>query len=118
MEDVVERMRRDITIENIKGDAFRVSYVNQDPRTGDEGGRQAVAARSWTRCMTDRASQAQTTTDFLRRSSRTPKRRLEDQEKKLAEYKMAHAGELPTERDANLQVLRTRRCSCRRWRSR
>ena len=33
MEDIVEQMRRDIIIQVVKGDAFRVSYTGQDPRT-------------------------------------------------------------------------------------
>jgi len=33
MEDIVEQMRRDIVIQVVKGDAFRVSYTGQDPRT-------------------------------------------------------------------------------------
>ena len=30
--NVVERMRHDITVETVKGDAFRVSYVSGDPQ--------------------------------------------------------------------------------------
>ena len=33
MEDVVERMRRAITVTIVKGDAFQVGFVGQDPRT-------------------------------------------------------------------------------------
>src|SRR5712691_5558730 len=33
MEDVVERMRRDIDVQIVKGDAFRVSFIADDART-------------------------------------------------------------------------------------
>src|SRR5258706_11322300 len=33
MEDIVEQMRRDIKIDVVKGDAFRVSYTGDNPRT-------------------------------------------------------------------------------------
>jgi protein tyrosine kinase modulator len=33
METIVEDMRKDITIKVVKGDAFRVAYVGDDPRT-------------------------------------------------------------------------------------
>src|ERR1041385_5677918 len=33
MEEVVEGMRKDITVQVVKGDAFRVSYAGRDPRT-------------------------------------------------------------------------------------
>jgi len=33
MEDLVERMRRDIEVQIVKGDAFRVAFTGQDPRT-------------------------------------------------------------------------------------
>ena len=41
MEDVVEQMRKDIKVEIVKGDAFRVSYSRPGPAHGDEGGRPA-----------------------------------------------------------------------------
>ena len=55
--------------------------------------------------LSDRTVLAQSTTDFLSTQLEDAKRRLEEHEKKLADYKLAHAGELPTERESNLQVL-------------
>jgi polysaccharide chain length determinant protein (PEP-CTERM system associated) len=104
MEDVVDQMRKDIRIETVKGDTFRVAYVNEDPRTAMK-----VADRlaGWIidESLSDRTVVAQSTTDFLSTQLEDSRRRLEAHEKKLADYKMAHAGQLPTEREANLQVL-------------
>src|SRR4029453_17789755 len=33
MEDIVENMRRSIEVQVVKGDAFRVSYIGDEPRT-------------------------------------------------------------------------------------
>ena len=33
MEDVIDRMRRDIVAQAVRGDAFRISYTSGDPRT-------------------------------------------------------------------------------------
>jgi polysaccharide chain length determinant protein (PEP-CTERM system associated) len=104
MEDVVEKMRRDITIENVKGDAFRVAYVNQDPRIAMKVA-DRLSGLIIDESTSDRTVLAQSTTDFLTTQLEDAKRRLEAHEKKLAEYKLAHIGELPTEREANLQVL-------------
>ena len=104
MEDVVEQMRRDVRIEPVKGDTFRVSYVSQDPRTAMKV---ADKLAGWIidESLSDRTVVAQSTTDFLSTQLEDAKRRLEGHEKALATYKMAHAGQLPTEREANLQVL-------------
>jgi polysaccharide chain length determinant protein (PEP-CTERM system associated) len=104
MEDVVDRMRKDIDVQVIKGDAFRVSYVSADPRLA-----MSVAAKLAgafiDESTTDRTALADSTTSFLDTQLADARRRLEDHEKKLADYKMKHAGELPTERDSNMQAI-------------
>lgn len=104
MEDVVERMRKDIRIESIKGDAFRVSYVSQDARTAKEVA-DRLAGFIMDESTRDRTGFAESTSTFLAAQLEGAKRQLEAHEKKLADYKLAHAGELPSEREANLQVL-------------
>jgi polysaccharide chain length determinant protein (PEP-CTERM system associated) len=104
MEDVVQRMRRDVLIENVKGEAFRVSFVYSDPRAAMKV-TDRLAGWIIDESLSDRTVLAQSTTDFLSTQLEDAKRRLEETEKKLADYKRAHAGELPTEREANLQVL-------------
>lgn len=104
MEDVVEQMRKDIKVDIVRGDAFSVSFVSPDPRTA-----MRVADRLSTMFMdesrTDRAVLAEATTDFLQNQLDEARRQLTEVEQKLAEYQRQHGGELPTERDANLQAL-------------
>jgi polysaccharide chain length determinant protein (PEP-CTERM system associated) len=104
LEDVVAKMQRDILIEPVKGDVFRVSYSSPDPRTAMKV-TERLAGWIVDESHSDRKALAQLTTDFLAVQLENARRRLEAHEAKLAEYKKAHSGELPTEREANLQVL-------------
>ena len=104
IEDVVNRMKGDIDIQVVKGDSFRVSFISDDPRTAMEVTNK-LAAACIDESLTDRTALAEATTDFLESQLQDARRRLEDHEKKLADYKTKHAGELPSERDSNLQAL-------------
>jgi polysaccharide chain length determinant protein (PEP-CTERM system associated) len=104
MEDVVDKMRNDIKVETIKGDAFRISYVNRDPHVAMRV-TERLANQYQDESLNDRTLQAQQTASFLETQLVDARRQLEDHERKLAEYKTKHEGELPSELQANLQVL-------------
>jgi polysaccharide chain length determinant protein (PEP-CTERM system associated) len=105
MEDVVDTMRnRDIEVQIVKGDAFRVSYKSSDPRTAMKVADQ-LASAFMMESLSDRSVLAEQTTSFLQTQLDDARGRLETHEKKLADYKTKHSGELPSERDANIQVL-------------
>jgi polysaccharide chain length determinant protein (PEP-CTERM system associated) len=104
MEDVVETMRKDIEVQIVKGDAFRVSYKSSDPRTAMKVA-EKLSGAFIEESLTDRSVLAESTTSFLETQLEDARRRLEENEKKLADYKTKHAGELPSERESNLQVL-------------
>jgi polysaccharide chain length determinant protein (PEP-CTERM system associated) len=103
MEDIVETMRtRDISIDIIKGDAFRVTYQANDPR---------VAVRVTERLgslfidesLRDREVLAEGTSQFLSTQLDEARRQLVLNENKLQEYQRLHNGELPGQMEANLQ---------------
>lgn len=104
MEDVVDRMRRDITVKVIKGDAFSVAYVSYEPRLA-----MRVAERLATMFieenLRDREVLADGTSVFLETQLEAARKRLVEHEQKLEDYKRRFAGELPTQVQANLQVL-------------
>ncbi len=105
MEDVVERMRsRDIQVAVVKGDAFRVTYSSDNAKTA-----QQVAEKLGNLFINESAQDRQTaamqTSDFLKSQLSDVQRRLEEQEQKVADYRRRNAGQLPTERESNLQVL-------------
>lgn len=104
MEDIVDQMRKDIDVQVVKGDAFRVSFISPDPRTAMKVA-DRLASAFIDESLTDRTVLAESTTSFLETQLEDARRNLEDHEKKLAAYKMQHAGELPNDRDSNMQAI-------------
>ncbi|HUQ87462.1 MAG TPA: GNVR domain-containing protein [Vicinamibacterales bacterium] len=103
MEDIVERMRtRDIGIDIIKGDAFRVSYQANDPRTAMRV-TERLASLFIDESLRDREVLAEGTSQFLSTQLDEARRQLVLTENKLQEYQRAHNGELPAQMAANLQ---------------
>jgi polysaccharide chain length determinant protein (PEP-CTERM system associated) len=106
MQDVIERMRNDITVDIVKGDAFQVAYVGTDPRVVMQV-TDRLAAEFIDENLRDRELLAAGTNEFLEAQLENSRRRLVEQEKKLEEYRRRHAGQLPTQLEANLQVLQS-----------
>jgi polysaccharide chain length determinant protein (PEP-CTERM system associated) len=105
MQDVVDAMRtRDIQIQSVKGDAFRLSFIAGDP---------AVAMRVADRLASlfigetsrDRKTIAEGTDRFLEAQLDDARGKLVDNEARLQEYRRRHNGELPKQLDANVQGL-------------
>jgi succinoglycan biosynthesis transport protein ExoP len=112
-EAVIERMRKDIRFE-VKGVdptareqsavAFKITYRGSEP--------QAVALVANTLAsfyieenLKVRERQATGTTEFLKAQVMETKKRLDEQERQLSEYKSRHLGEMPQFMDANLATL-------------
>jgi polysaccharide chain length determinant protein (PEP-CTERM system associated) len=104
MEDVVARMRGDVTVEVVRDDAFRVVYIGSEPRTVMRV-TDRLASLVIDENLRDRELQAEGTNQFLESQLEEARRRLVEQEQKLAEYQRRFAGELPQQATANLQVL-------------
>ena len=105
MEDVVQRMRtQDIGVETLKGDAFRVSYVGSNPQVVMKV-TDRLASMFIDENLRDRENLAEGTSSFLTAQLDEARRRLIEQEKKLEVYRSAHAGELPSQADTNLQMV-------------
>jgi len=104
MEDIVERMRRDIGVQVVQGDAFRVNYVGRDPRTVMKV-TERLASLFIEENLKDRELLADGTTVFIEAQLEDARRRLIEQEKKLEAYRRRHSGELPSQLDSNLQAI-------------
>ena len=103
MEDIVEQMRtRDIGIDIIKGDAFRVSYQASDPRTAMRV-TERLASLFIDESLRDREVLAEGTSQFLSTQLDEARRQLVLTETKLQDFQRAHNGELPAQMSANLQ---------------
>ena len=119
MEDIVEQMRKDISIQVVKGDAFRVSYIGREPadgHAGDRTARVAVHRREPARPRGAGRRHEPVPRGAARRRAAPARSK---HEKKLEEYRKQYAGQLPSQLESNLQVVAEhRRCRFRRSSSR
>jgi polysaccharide chain length determinant protein (PEP-CTERM system associated) len=104
MEDVVEGMRRDVSVTVVRGDAFRISYVSRTPVTAMRV-TERLARLFIDENLRDREMLAQGTSQFLGSQVDDARRRLVEQEKKLEAYRRSHPGELPSQQPSNLTAL-------------
>jgi polysaccharide chain length determinant protein (PEP-CTERM system associated) len=105
MEDIVQHMRLyDIHAEVLRGDAFRISYQGEDPRVvmkvTDKLGSLFIDEN-----LEERSRIAESTSQFVDGQLEEARARLVEQEKKVEEYKLKHAGQLPSQLESNLQIL-------------
>jgi polysaccharide biosynthesis transport protein len=104
-EDVLFKMRRSIRIAPMQGQqgGFSISFEGKDPveiaRVANQLGDQLVKENVQTR-----EAQAEGTTEFIRTELDVAKRRLDEQEARVSQYKMSHNGELP-QQEASLQAV-------------
>ena len=104
-QEVVEAMRtRDLDVRPIKGDAFRLSYAASDPQIAQRVVERLVSL-FLARTSADRAIVADGTEQFLEARLEEARRKLVDNEAKLAQYRQQHNGELPTQTEANTRGL-------------
>lgn len=106
MEDVVQRMRKDIDIPPIaKADtSFRVTYVSRDAKTAQEVTTR-LASLFIEENMRERENLAEDTNQFLDSQLEDARRRLIENEKKLESYRRQYSGQLPSQAPTNLQAI-------------
>lgn len=107
MEDVVELMRSNISIQmSARNDAFEIGFSGPDPakamQVADRLGRMAIE-----QSLSYRYNLAEDTDSFLDAQLDATRRQLEEQERRLAAYKRTHGGELPSQVSSNLQQVTT-----------
>lgn len=104
MEDVVDRMRADIEVQIIRGDAFRIRFQADDARTAMKV-TERLASMYIDESLRDREVLADSTSQFLDSQLAAARQRLLDHEKKLEAYKSQYTGQLPSQVQSNLQVI-------------
>jgi polysaccharide chain length determinant protein (PEP-CTERM system associated) len=98
-------MRQDIKPSLIGKDAaFRVSYVNKNPKTAQRV-TERLASLYIEENLRDRENLAEGTNQFIESQLEDAKRQLVEHEKKLEEYRRLHAGQLPSQLQTNLQAI-------------
>ena len=104
MQDIVDDMSKNIDVDIVQGDVFRVAFTADDPRMVKE-----VTDRLTTffidESLKERTVLAENTSEFLETEVAAAQRKLKDIEQKIAEYKMRHDGELPTQSQGNYSGL-------------
>ncbi len=112
MEELLERTRDDIQVEIRSADfsrrdtaiAFTITYRGKDPATVVNVTN--MLALTYVEENTKvRTRQATETAEFLKTQLQDLKRRLEEQEKRLGEFRRRNIGALPQQMDANLATL-------------
>jgi polysaccharide chain length determinant protein (PEP-CTERM system associated) len=111
MEDVVERMRRDITLSTTQSKggskestSFRIEYVSNDSKIAQKTA-ERLASLFIEENMRDRENVAEDTSQFLASQMQDARQRLIEQEKKLEDYRHRYSGQLPSQATANLQAI-------------
>ncbi|MCC7044048.1 MAG: hypothetical protein IT183_09300 [Acidobacteria bacterium] len=105
MEQVVEMMRNNhISTSIVRDDAFEVGFVGSDPakvmQVTERLGRLFID-----QSLSYRHNLMEDTDTFLDSQLAETRRQLEQQEQRLAAYKRAYAGELPSQVTSNLQQV-------------
>lgn len=105
MEDLVESMRtRDIEIRLVKGDAFRLGFIAEEPEVARRVVERLVSLFIQ-QTFVDRAAVAEGADEFLEAQLEDVRRRLVDNETRLAAYRRRHSGALPTQVETNVRGL-------------
>jgi polysaccharide chain length determinant protein (PEP-CTERM system associated) len=108
-EEVIELMRKDITITVKQGSssglsAFTIEYEGrQRQQVAQVANQLAASFIEWN--VKSREQQSQDTTEFLDAQLKEAKANLEQQEAQLSAFKMRHLGEMPEQQAANMQAL-------------
>ncbi len=110
METVVERLKKEIKIENTERNrrngliSFNLSYEGRDPELIAKV-TNALANMFVEQNLQLRQTQAENTAKFLDSELKKIYAKLKKTEEALKEYKLAHMGELPEQRDSNIATL-------------
>jgi polysaccharide chain length determinant protein (PEP-CTERM system associated) len=109
LEDKVAILRKRIKVEvnndrRREADAFSISFQGPEPEKVVKV-TNGIASSFIEENLKVREAQAVGTSDFLADELETKRKRLEEVEKKLREYRRQYMGELPEQLDANLRIL-------------
>ena len=108
-DEIVDRMRKSIDIELVRGadnriSAFNIYYTASNPTVAQ----QVTSSLTYlfiNENLEVRQQESEGNTKFLETQLDTTRRGLEEQEEKIREFKAQHIGELPSQLNSNLQIL-------------
>ena len=104
-------MRTDITVQvegaagrNKDSSSFRILYVSGEAKTAQRT-TERLASLFIEENLRDRANVTEDTNRFLESQLEDARRRLEEQERKVEQYRLRYSGQLPSQASANLQAI-------------
>ncbi len=115
MEELVDRMRKQIKVDILKEESdrpgrglpgFYLSFTSENAHTAQQVCNELVT-RFINANMKVRTDRAKGTTEFLSRQLDDAKKKLDDQDAKLAQFKQKYLGQLPGQEQSNLAMLNT-----------
>ena len=105
MQDIVERMQREVTVTPGRGgDSFRVGFIADNPVTARKVA-EKVTSMFIEESLQQRESLAEGTNQFLEAQLEDARTRLIEQEKKVELYRRRYGPELPTQLGSNIQAI-------------
>lgn len=110
-EDIITRMRNSISVAVVTKfgasqdlQAFRIAYSNPDPQVAAQVTNK-LASLYIEENLKAREQQATDTTQFLQNQLQAARKTLEEQEARLKDFKLRHAGQMPEQQTAVLQIM-------------
>lgn len=108
-DDKVERMRKDIKIELVRGPndqitAFNISFSARDPHVAQQVTSE-LTKLFINENLAVRQQQSEDTTKFLENQLESARKSLAEQEAKIREFKGSHEGDLPSQQATSLAIL-------------
>jgi polysaccharide chain length determinant protein (PEP-CTERM system associated) len=104
VEEKVNILRNRIQVTVARGTAFRISFLDKDPRTARDVTND-LASNFISENLRIREEQAIGTSDFLANELETVRKRLEEKEELLKSYQGKHMGAMPENLSTNLSIL-------------
>ncbi len=112
MEDLIDKMRRNITVKNLTNamgggqtvNGFSISFTADDPHVAQQVTGQ-ILSMFIEENVKLRSNRAQDTTDFFDSQLQEAKRKLDEQDQRLANFKRQYMGQLPGQETTILGLL-------------
>jgi polysaccharide chain length determinant protein (PEP-CTERM system associated) len=108
-DEIVDLMRKDIEIELVRADdrklsSFNIFYSADDPKVAQAVTKE-LADLFIQENLADRKQKSENTTKFLEEQLEEARQNLAQQEARVREFKDKHMGDLPSQLQANLQIM-------------
>ncbi|PID71896.1 MAG: hypothetical protein CSA31_01115 [Desulfobulbus propionicus] len=106
LEDVIETMKRKISISPTKGDVFRVSFSGDDPRKVLRV-TNALSSKFIEENLKYREERTSETSSYIANELQLAKQSMDKKEQAIRDYKLKYYNELPEQRQINVSRVNT-----------